>query len=67
MSHVEYKVTCTLCGQAVDIEGFTLDDPEGVQKFCCAGCLSIYQLLYTSDSAPAITNTTSKKKKDITK
>jgi len=41
-----YKEACALCGQAVEIQGFTLAGIEGIQKFCCGGCLSIYQLLY---------------------
>lgn len=40
-----YQNTCTLCGLAVEIEGFSLTTSEGLQKFCCAGCLSVYQLL----------------------
>jgi hypothetical protein len=40
----QQQETCALCGLAVEIEGFSLM-PEGLQKFCCAGCLSIYQLL----------------------
>lgn len=36
---------CALCGQPVEIVGFTLTSNQGQQKFCCAGCLSIYQLL----------------------
>lgn len=41
----QHQETCTLCGLAVEIEGFSLTIEEGVQMFCCAGCLSIYQLL----------------------
>ena len=36
---------CTLCGLAVEIDGFFLTTPNSIQKFCCAGCLNIYQLL----------------------
>ena len=46
MSAIEYKETCLLCGQPVKIDGFTLDTLEGKSKFCCAGCLCVYQLLY---------------------
>lgn len=45
MAKVEYPELCVLCGQPVEIAGFTLTTPDGVLKFCCAGCLSIYQLL----------------------
>lgn len=43
-----YKEACALCGQPVEIKGFTLAGAEGIQKFCCGGCLSIYQLLNQS-------------------
>ncbi|MGZ8162052.1 MAG: heavy metal translocating P-type ATPase metal-binding domain-containing protein [Methylobacter sp.] len=45
---IEYKefcAFCALCGQPVEIKGFTLNTPEAQKHFCCAGCLSIYQLL----------------------
>jgi hypothetical protein len=46
MDHTkQQQQTCTLCGLAVEIEGFALTTETGLQKFCCAGCLSIYQLL----------------------
>jgi hypothetical protein len=60
MTDVEYKITCVLCGQSVEIEGFTLASPQGVLKFCCAGCLCIYRLLATSDSTTSM-NDSSKK------
>jgi len=36
---------CPLCGQPVEITGFKLQTKEGEKSFCCAGCVSIYQLL----------------------
>ncbi|MBS3964788.1 MAG: metal-binding protein [Methylomonas sp.] len=37
---------CDLCGQPVKVPGFELPVPQASgKKFCCAGCLSIYQLL----------------------
>ena len=45
MDIIKYQNTCTLCGLAVEIEGFSLTTKQGLQRFCCAGCLSIYQLL----------------------
>jgi len=39
------KEICALCGQPVEIEGFTETYTDGIKKFCCAGCLSIFQLL----------------------
>lgn len=45
MDTIKYRQTCALCGLAVEIEGFSLTTQHGLQTFCCAGCLSIYQLL----------------------
>ena len=45
MSIVEYQQPCSLCGQPVLVRSFTLNTPDGLKKFCRAGCLSIYQLL----------------------
>ncbi len=39
------KKTCALCGQPVEIKGFSLNTRQGELAFCCAGCQSIYQLL----------------------
>ncbi|PPD32826.1 MAG: metal-binding protein [Methylomonas sp.] len=36
---------CDLCEQPVKVEGFSLVKPNGVKKFCCEGCLRIFQLL----------------------
>ncbi|MCF7965235.1 MAG: heavy metal translocating P-type ATPase metal-binding domain-containing protein [Methylobacter tundripaludum] len=55
------KEPCVLCGQPVEISGFSLTTSDGTQKFCCAGCLSIYQLLYQDDTKPTITPITTKK------
>jgi hypothetical protein len=46
---VEYKDNCGLCGVSVEIKGFSLTSEKGIQSFCCAGCLSIYQLLYMNN------------------
>lgn len=46
MDHTKQQETCSLCGLVVEIEGFSLTTKAGeLQKFCCAGCLSIYQLI----------------------
>ena len=66
MAKVEYQNVCALCGQPVEIEGFTLNTPHGLLKFCCAGCLSIYQLLNEDDSTPSL-NDTSERKEDSLK
>lgn len=36
---------CALCGLPVEIEGFNLETEQELQKFCCAGCLCMYQLI----------------------
>ncbi len=56
MAHVKYQVTCDLCGLPVKIYGFTLTSPQGVLKFCCAGCQSIYHLLNENESTPSNNN-----------
>jgi hypothetical protein len=45
MSHPEAKEYCPLCDQPVEIPGYTLNTATGRLRFCCAGCLSIYQLI----------------------
>jgi Putative metal-binding domain of cation transport ATPase len=42
---LKYKKTCDLCGQTVEIKGFSLVTEKSRKKFCCAGCLNIYRLL----------------------
>lgn len=36
---------CALCGLPVEIQGFDLESEQGLQKFCCAGCQCMYQLI----------------------
>ncbi|MDO9213317.1 MAG: heavy metal translocating P-type ATPase metal-binding domain-containing protein [Methylococcales bacterium] len=45
---------CTLCGLPVEIDGFFLTAPNSIQKFCCSGCLSIYQLLNDDNIEPPL-------------
>ncbi len=52
MPIIKYEKSCTLCGQQVVLRSFTLNTPDGLQKFCCAGCLSIYQLLNEYNATP---------------
>jgi hypothetical protein len=61
MAIAKDKEPCVLCGQPVEITGFTLTTSDGMQKFCCAGCLSIYQLLNQDSTKPTITPITTKK------
>jgi hypothetical protein len=62
MTKVEYREACVLCSQPVEIAGFALETPDGTLKFCCAGCLSIFQLL--NDKNLISTSTLSQKKED---
>ncbi len=56
MTRVEYREHCVLCGQPVEIVGFALETPDGILQFCCAGCLSIYQLLNDKNLLSASTS-----------
>jgi hypothetical protein len=40
------KRPCDLCSLFVEIEGFSVLTTEGVKKFCCEGCKSIYRMLH---------------------
>jgi hypothetical protein len=46
MSSHDNQELCALCSQKVEIKGFNLVTGSGLYYFCCAGCLSIFQLLY---------------------
>ena len=64
MPIIEYEKTCTLCGQQAVLRSFTLNTPEGQRRFCCAGCLNIYQLL-NQDNATQSDNNYNKTNEDI--
>lgn len=49
MATIEYKKHCELCGLLVEIEGFSLLTEKGMKWFCCAGCQSIYQLIFLTN------------------
>ncbi|MCK9396503.1 MAG: metal-binding protein [Methylobacter sp.] len=57
------KGPCVLCGQPVEITGFSLITGDGLQQFCCAGCLSIYQLFNEDNEETTITPLLTTKKK----
>ncbi len=57
MVTVEYKKSCDLCGLLVEIEGFSLVTGKGLLSFCCAGCQSIYQLIYMNNKSMEIDDT----------
>ncbi|MEQ1558417.1 MAG: heavy metal translocating P-type ATPase metal-binding domain-containing protein [Methyloglobulus sp.] len=46
MVTVKFVKNCDLCGQPVEIKGFSINAEKNKLMFCCAGCQSIYQLLY---------------------
>ena len=62
MSPEKDKEPCILCGQPVEITGFFIVTNDDMQKFCCAGCLSIYQLFNEDKIKPTITPLLTKKK-----
>ena len=62
MGHAKDKHLCVLCGQPVEITGFSLTTSDSLQKFCCAGCLSIYQLFNEDKTKPTITTLLTKQK-----
>lgn len=49
MVTVKYKDKCDLCGQPVEIDGFCIQAGQVKLSFCCAGCQSIYQLIYMNN------------------
>lgn len=61
MAIAKDKEPCVLCDQPVEIAGFILTTSDGMQKFCCAGCLSIYQLLNEVSTKPTTTPITTKR------
>ena len=64
MATVKYQSTCNLCGQPVKIDGFILNTEQGLKLFCCAGCQSIYRLLYLQDETEKSGQTDSTKQED---
>jgi hypothetical protein len=54
--NTKQQKTCVLCGLAVEIDGFLLTTPNGIQTFCCAGCLSVYQLLNDDNTETSLLN-----------
>ncbi|NOU22309.1 MAG: metal-binding protein [Methyloglobulus sp.] len=64
MATVKYTKSCDLCGLTVEIKGFTLVTENGLLSFCCAGCQSIYQLLYMNNRAMDIDTKTNNNNED---
>jgi len=62
---VKYNKNCDLCGLPVEIDGFILRADEGTKSFCCAGCLSIYQLFYTNNPTKENNKQTNNNNEDI--
>jgi Putative metal-binding domain of cation transport ATPase len=55
---VKHGENCDLCGLLVEIKGFTLLAEKGQLSFCCAGCQSIYQLIYMNNKSIGSDNKT---------
>jgi Putative metal-binding domain of cation transport ATPase len=64
---VKYGKKCDLCGLPVEIEGFTLAVDKGELWFCCAGCQSIYQLIYINGQSIGIDKKTKNNIEDSNK
>ncbi|MBS1211989.1 MAG: hypothetical protein H6R26_605 [Proteobacteria bacterium] len=47
----EYKA-CDLCSLPVEVEGFELMTRSGVKRFCCEGCVGIYEMLHGDEIVP---------------
>ncbi|WGS84883.1 metal-binding protein [Methylomonas sp. UP202] len=45
---------CALCGQPVKVGGFKLLTGDGLKRFCCEGCRSIFQLLNAEQTITTI-------------
>ena len=54
MENTKHQKKCTLCGLTVEIDCFLLNTTNGIQTFCCAGCLNIYQLLNDDNIEPPL-------------
>jgi hypothetical protein len=46
------KQSCDLCGLPVEVSGFELQTKEGEKRFCCEGCLGIYEMLNEANLLP---------------
>jgi len=57
MANKKPQESCALCGLPVEIKGFTLIADNREEKFCCAGCLSIYQLFNDHNDTITIIDT----------
>lgn len=44
---------CDLCSLPVGVKPFLLPTHAKTLKFCCDGCLGIYQMLHDMDALPA--------------
>ncbi len=64
MTTVKYEKNCDLCGLAVEIKGFTLKNEKELLSFCCAGCQSIYQLIYLNRPSSDIHQTNTNKEEN---
>lgn len=38
-------VSCDLCHLPVEVSGFELMTVTGTKRFCCEGCVGVYQML----------------------
>ena len=43
---------CDLCGLDVGVRPFTLNTAEKQYRFCCEGCMGIYEMLHDIKDTP---------------
>lgn len=39
-------IACDLCSLPVEVAGFELMTRSGLKRFCCEGCVGIYEMLH---------------------
>ncbi len=45
---------CDLCGLEIGPKPFLLESGGKSLRFCCDGCLGIYQMLHESEPSPSV-------------
>lgn len=43
---------CDLCHLPIEVSGFELMSDTGVKRFCCEGCVGVYQMLHGDTLVP---------------
>ena len=53
MATIPANTPCDLCALPVGVKPFLLTQEGRTLKFCCEGCLGIYQMLHDINEIPA--------------